>query len=118
MCVPPKPWDTVPAWGQATPARPGCPGGAVGPVCQLCVLWVLRLVFVALFNLIFFPGFCVVFVVSGINGVFSLPGPYLAPIPAVPPSPRRCLLVPRLEPDILLRAKQDFLKIDSATDLQ
>ncbi|NXV53450.1 AMPD2 deaminase, partial [Uria aalge] len=24
----------------------------------------------------------------------------------------------RLEPDILLRAKQDFLKIDSATDLQ
>lgn len=48
---------------------------------------------------------------------FSLP---LVPI-CPPPCPRYPALLhitPRLEPEILLRAKQDFMKIDSAADLE
>lgn len=37
-------------------------------------------------------------------------------MPALPLMPLRCLS--RLEPEILLRAKQDFMKIDSAADLE
>lgn len=92
--------------------------------------WVLRLVSPPFFLIIIFFCFLVsvllFFVGFGINGVFSLPPPPpqprpgcpLCPVPSPPPPPHGCLLVPRLEPDILLRAKQDFLKIDSAADLQ
>lgn len=46
-------------------------------------------------------------------------GCFLPPPPHLPLAPPSLLpAVPRLEPDILLRAKQDFLKVDSAADLQ
>lgn len=48
----------------------------------------------------------------------SIPPPPLSSTttPALPLLPLRCLS--RLEPEILLRAKQDFMKIDSAADLE
>lgn len=44
------------------------------------------------------------------------PSAPLPTMPALPLMPLRCLS--RLEPEILLRAKQDFMKIDSAADLE
>lgn len=48
---------------------------------------------------------------------FSLPLMPICPHP-FPHYPAPLHITPRLEPEILLRAKQDFMKIDSATDLE
>lgn len=112
---PPKWLEGSPAWGQATSLpQEAVSVPALCPLSRGCRTWCpLCSEFLA--------GFCLVSVVSALTGCFLSPAPPIS-LPLVPlavPSPfHRRLLVPRLEPDILLRAKQDFLKIDSAADLQ
>lgn len=110
----PKGLEGSPARGQATsPPREAVSVPALCALSRGCRTWCpLCSEFLA--------GFCLVSVVLALTGCFLSPAPPISlPLvpPAVPPFHRR-LLVPRLEPDILLRAKQDFLKIDSAADLQ
>lgn len=124
LCVVPPPhppsWDGVPSWGQATTTHPRLPrGGCRSSVPALCPLSRGCCAWCPLFNL-FFPVSVCFLLFSVLTGYFLSPAPLSpSPRPGCPsPQPHRCLLVPRLEPDILLRAKQDFLKIDSAADLQ
>lgn len=55
----------------------------------------------------------------GVLKFFPLPLVPICPLPTLPSSPLMLLCcLSRLEPEILLRAKQDFMKIDSAADLE